>query len=336
VGVRYQIPMKIALVHDGVVPPAQYGGTERVLAWLAKGLLELGHSVVLISREGSQIAGAEWMPFSEDWAAHLPASVDLIHISSTPCAALPKPFLVTIHGNGQPGERFHANTVFLSKAHAALHGSQHFVYNGIDPNDYPCDPSRTDDLVFLAKASWKVKNLAGAIELARASGRPLHVLGSRDLPWKLQRWLPAWRGVRYHGMVDDHEKKQFLRRAHALLFPVRWPEPFGLAVTEALASGCAVLGTPYGSLPEIVTPEVGVLSDRADELLQALQSRSFSPQACRNRVLQGFTYLQMAERYLRLYQQVLTQGTLEGPTPVSKLKVRADRQPLPYASLAAR
>jgi glycosyltransferase involved in cell wall biosynthesis len=124
-------------------------------------------------------------------------------------------------------------------------------------------------------------------------------------------------------MVGDPEKKEILRKSRALLFPVRWHEPFGIAITEALASGCAVFGTPYGSLPEIINSEVGFLSAREDEIVQALRSKSFTPAACRARVSQGFTHLDMAKSYLEHYQSVSSTGFLKGQsaaTPAPKTK----------------
>lgn len=306
--------MHIVLYHPAIIPPLKYGGTERIVYWLGKALLEKGHKVTLIARSGSQLLGANLILLNpgEPWEPRVPADSDLIHFWGTPSQPPRKPFLVTIQGNGKPGEQFLSNTVFISRKHAENHSSDHFVYNGIDPQEYPCDEARKNHLVFLAKASWKVKNLIGAIEIARECDLPLEVLGSRELPLRLQRWLPRWRGVKYYGMVDDQEKRSVLRNARALLFPVRWPEPFGIAITEALASGCAVFGTPYGSLPEIVDSSCGFLSNDAQQLVQAIRSWKLSPQSCRARVFSGFTHHNMADHYLRYYASILESGSLSG------------------------
>jgi glycosyltransferase involved in cell wall biosynthesis len=305
--------MHIVLYHHARIPPLKYGGTERIVYWLGKALIQKGHRVTLIAREGSNIPGATVLSVApgDSWEKHVPEDADLIHLWATPhTAPKNKPFLVTIQGNGKPGESFLPNTVFISRKHAENHSSTHFVYNGIDPDEYPCDSHREDRLVFLAKASWKVKNLAGAIEIARAVNLPLEVLGSRELPFRAQRLLPRWRGVKYYGMVDDVEKRAVLRRSRALLFPVRWPEPFGIALTEALASGCAVFGTPYGSLPEIVDRSCGFLSNDASEIVQAIRTQTFPPETCRDRVFQGFTHLNMADAYLNYYDSILRSGAL--------------------------
>jgi glycosyltransferase involved in cell wall biosynthesis len=336
--------MHIALYHDAIIPPGKYGGTERIVFWLAQALLELGHQVTLVARPGSHVDGADLIEIGSDhhqeingtslWERKLSASVDVIHLQATPHQPPKKPYLVTIHGNGQPGETFLPNTVFLSRKHAENHGASVFVHNGINPHDYPCDPVRDDFLVFLAKASWKVKNLAGAIELARAAKLPLYVMGSREWPMRLQRKLPAFRGIHYLGMVDDEEKKRYLRKARALLFPVRWHEPFGIAMTEALASGCPVFGTPYGSLPELITSDVGYLSQNAIDLLNAIREKSFRPEDCRARVFRGLTHLDMARSYVALYEKILGGHTLApAAMPPRSVTNRSPQTLLPYSGL---
>ena len=200
----------------------------------------------------------------------VPDSTDIIHLSDHQVAAAPKPFLVTVNGNGaHEVRRFHPNSLFVSKKHAANHGSKYFVHPGLQLSEYSFSEKREDYAVFLAKASWKVKNLRGAVQVARNAGIELRVLGSRSWPLEMQRQLPLWltRGVRYYGNLEEKEKMDILSRARCLILPVRWQEPFGLAFTEAMASGAYVCGTPYGSQPEIVTQATGVLSANADELI---------------------------------------------------------------------
>jgi glycosyltransferase involved in cell wall biosynthesis len=294
--------------------------------WLGKALVQLGHKVTLIARADSCIPGAELRPLANpdprdgSWVRLIPDSTDILHLRNPPPAALPRPFVITIGGNGQPGQRFHANTIFISRRHAAHHQSAHYVYNGLDPSEYDCSETREPYAVFLAKASWDVKNLRGAIQVCRDAGMELHVIGSRNWPFGLHRLLPPIRGVHYRGMLGQHGKTRLLSRARCLVFPVRWHEPFGNAVTEALASGCFVAATPYGSLPEILTPETGVLSARASELAEVLRHPGrFQPRACRQRVLAGqFTHLDMARDYIAYYERVLTHGRLgekEEPPP---------------------
>ena len=305
--------MHIVLYHHALIPPLKYGGTERVIYWLAKALISLGHRVTLIAQAGSIVPGASVIPYdpqsSPHWEDLIPADADIIHLWATPARAPQRPFLVTIEGNGQINERFHSNTLFVSKRHANNHGSDHFVYNGIDVSEYPCEENREPYLVFLAKASWKVKNLEGAMEIAKLANLPLKVMGSRNWPFPLNHLVShPWKKVQYLGMLGDVEKRVILKNAKALLFPVLWHEPFGIAVTEALASGCPVYGTPYGSLPEIVTPAVGKLSTHPEHLAEAIVNQTISPRECRQRVNEGFNHIQMAQAYLDYYSQILNQG----------------------------
>ena len=312
--------MHVTLYKPGkiAIPPKLYGGTERIIYWLGKALVELGHQVTLIANAQSEIPGAELRAIAADeknpraWLKLVPDSTDIVHLWDTSQPNSEKPFVVTVEGNGQPGQKFHPNTIFVSQKHAANHGSQNFVHNGLAAGEYKFSETRDDYAVFLAKARWPVKNLSGAIDVARRAGIELRVLGSRNWPLNLQKLFPAIRGVRYYGMLGGKEKYDLLSRARCLIFPVRWHEPFGIANIETLASGAYVLGTPYGSLPEIVVPEVGILSANANELANAAKNpQPFSPQKCRDHILKnGFTHLDMAKKYLKFYEQVLERGTL--------------------------
>jgi glycosyltransferase involved in cell wall biosynthesis len=289
----------------------------------------LGHRVTLIANAESHIPGTELRAIASDeknpqaWLNLIPDSTDIVHFHEQPRGPVNKPFLLTVHGNGWPGEQFPPNTVFVSRRHAANHGSRHFVYPGVNPDDYWFSEQRGDYALFLAKARWKVKNFRGAVAVARRAGLELRVIGTRNWPLRLQRWLPRIRGVRYYGMIDEPEKQDLLSRARCLIFPVRWEEPFGLAVIEALVSGAYVVATPYGSLPEIVAPGTGVLSAKAEELAEAVKNPlRFSPQTCRDRVLRGgFTHLDTARKYLGYYERILTRGSPgeeDEPAPATK------------------
>lgn len=312
--------MHVTLYKPGTIPipPRLYGGTERVIAWLGKALLALGHQVTLIANAQSRIPGAELrvIPAGRGnpgaWTKLIPDSTDIVQLFNEFAPVVPKPFLVRCGGNPAPGTRFHPNTVFVSERHAALHGSRHFIHNGLDPDEYGFSEKREDYAIFLGKARWPVKNLAGAMEVARRAGIELRVLGSRNWPFGLQKWLPAAGGVRYCGTIGGAEKRELLARARCLIFPVRWEEPGANALSEALVSGCYVAGTPYGCLPEIVTPATGALSARAEELADAVRTpRRFSPAACRDRVLRGgLTHLDMARKYLACYDRILARGSL--------------------------
>jgi glycosyltransferase involved in cell wall biosynthesis len=303
--------VKITHVIHATFPVAGYGGTERVCYWLAKAQAERGHEVTVLCDEGSSLPFAKTLPLPErveDLDPLLPAGTDVVQLYNTPNFRSSAPLLVNIGGNGQAGERFHPNTVFVSRNHAERHGWTEFVHNGLDLTEYPLERRKEDYLLFLAKASWRVKNLRGAIQIAQAARTPLYVAGGKAGCWQ--------RGTRSFGMVDGKKKLQLLQSARALLFPVIWDEPFGVAVVEALACGSPVIATPRGALPEIVTPECGMLADSFVELVGAVEKMKKIPaEACRARVEQAFTHHHMAEKYERYYRRVIQDGKLRDGFP---------------------
>jgi glycosyltransferase involved in cell wall biosynthesis len=314
--------MKVAHFVPSVLPAPAYGGTERVVYWMCEEQAKAGLQVTLLSREGSRMPFGSWvlMPETKDeWAQVLSrGGFDLVHFHSLPPPTFPKdhPHVVTIHGNGKEGEVFPRNSVFVSRDHAARHGSRSFVHNGLKLDLYPMKSSRerTRDTLFLAKASWRVKNLKGSIEIARRARHRLLVAGGRRplRPWGLFAF-----NARFFGNVRDEQKIELLHRSDALVFPVLWHEPFGIAVIEALACGVPVIGTPYGALPEIVSPECGLLDASVETLADALATKlgGFRPEACRARVEKHFTAEQMARSYVEIYERVLRGEAINDADP---------------------
>ncbi len=117
-------------------------------------------------------------------------------------------------------------------------------------------------------------------------------------------------------MIGGAEKDRLLNGSKGLLFPVRWSEPFGIAITESLFYGCPVFGTPYGSLPELVTNDVGFLSNQEDELANALlNSDSYSRQRCHDYARDEFGSKKMALSYLKKYEKVMNGESLNENEP---------------------
>lgn len=235
--------------------------------------------------------------------------MDVVHLHAG--LAMPEnvPACQTIHGNCRERTVFHPNSIFVSKNHANNHGAQAFVHNGLDARDYPEIDFETqrESFVFLAKAAWRVKNLKGAIQVAKRADAPLEVLGGTRLNFKMGFRFTLSPNVHFHGMVGDQEKAFFLNRARGLIFPVLWPEPFGIALIEALYYGVPVFGTPYGSLPEIISSEVGVLSDSASVLAESAKDWSrFDRRAIHGYWRKHFTAEMMAKKYLEYYALILS------------------------------
>jgi glycosyltransferase involved in cell wall biosynthesis len=116
-------------------------------------------------------------------------------------------------------------------------------------------------------------------------------------------------------MVGGQKKFDLLNGSRGLIFPVRWHEPFGLAVIESLYFGCPVFATPYGALPELVDPTCGVLSERGEDLVHAIRTQSFDPHSCHARATKMFDHLQMGRKYLELFERVASGETLNATRP---------------------
>lgn len=308
-------PMRIALIHNAKFPVQRYGGTERVVWWLAKGLYEMGCDVTLVSDPKTQCPFAKTLPIDESTPVeHYVKETDVYHYFNTPGSVPTRPYLVTIGGNGKAGEEYLKNTVFVSKDCATRHGAEAYVYNGLDPNDYKFSKNKENYFTFLAKTSWVVKNVSGAIALAKKKHTPLKIMGG------YRPRLNPFSSIYWMGMVGNPEKATTLSHSRALLFPIIWNEPFGYAVIEALCSGTPVIATHRGAMPELLNANVGFLCHTEEDFLNAMDEVSdISPDACRDLVLSKFTYQKMAEDYLNLYEKVISGKDLNTHRPTCRL-----------------
>lgn len=301
--------MRIALLYHGRLPVQGYGGTGRVVHWLARGLSELGHEVVLLAGPGSEVPEARLIPVEPRLAEHigfdprplLPPGIDVLH-AHRPLGLSDVPTLWTLHGTATRSG-YPPNMVCLSADHAARSGGAAFVYNGLDPAEYRFRPAKDDYDLFLGRLH-SAKGWQWAVRGAAQTGRKLIVAGG---------WRPTLRpGVRMVGTVDGDRKRELLAGAACLWMPAQWNEPFGLTLIEAMVSGTPVLGTRRGALPEIVTAECGALGDTFDEVVSLRRTvDTIDPERCRARVLEHFSHRVMAARYVELYKAVMRGEALE-------------------------
>jgi glycosyltransferase involved in cell wall biosynthesis len=307
--------MHILIVNGTPIPALRYGGTERVIWDLGKALVAAGHRVSYLVPAGSSCPFAPVLPLQPDvaWNAQIPADVDVVHFQFHPKQTIDKPCLMTEHGNARKRKPLPLNTVFVSHNHAQRHGSAHCVLNGLDWAAYgEVDFAQPRKHVhFLGKGAWSVKNLRGAIQVALQAGMELDVLGADRFQFKRGIRLTLSRRIHFHGMVGGAEKNRLLNGSRAMVFPVRWHEPFGLAIIESLYFGCPVFATPYGAIPEIVSSEFGYLATSASELARALTSIDrFDPRACHQHARTNFSAQRMAQDYVRYYERILEGETL--------------------------
>jgi glycosyltransferase involved in cell wall biosynthesis len=314
--------MKVVHVVRGRLPAVAYGGIERVVWWLAKEQAARGDAVVLLADPGTTCPFADVRVLDRrvEVRGQVPADADVVHVHFPFGGPVDRPYLVTIHANSRAGDTFDLNAVFISADHARRHGSDVFVHNGIDPEEYgdPRLERQREYFHFLGKAAWRVKNVRGAIRIARTAGVPLRVLGGHRMNVNMGIRLTLDRNVTFAGMVGGEVKNELLSRSRGLLFPVLWHEPFGLAVVESLYFGCPVVGTPFGALPELVPADVGRLSARFHELVEALSEvQALSRARCHEWVMERFTARTMADGYRRLYGRVAAGDVLNQRPPVA-------------------
>jgi glycosyltransferase involved in cell wall biosynthesis len=302
--------MHVALYTHSLVPPRGYGGTQRVVVWLARGLAELGHQVTVLALAGSRLREAQVVGLQRrelrtpefDLSSFVPTGADVLHLHAPLRRPPAQPHVFTLHGNLRPGVSPAHPSIFLSADHARRHGGTAFVYNGIDPAEYVFQADKATYDLFLGRLH-SVKGYRWAIEGAKRSGKRLIVAGG---------WRPSLRpSLRFVGSVEGQRKAALLARAECLWMPALWDEPFGLTLVESLVSGTPVLGTRRGALPEIVSPEVGALANTLEELvlLRGTIDR-FRPEDCRSRAERWFSHTRMAEEYVRMYQHYLATGSL--------------------------
>ena len=340
------------------VPPAKYGGTERVVSVLTEELVRRGHAVTLFAT-GDSTTAARLVPVVPQALRplgvpdYLPATMlslgqvferaaefDVIHahvdVPALPFARLvTTPVLLTMHGRLDLAwlrplfDAYRdANLVSVSDNQRRLLPRWNWlgsVYNGINLPDYNFHARPGVYLAFLGRLAPD-KGVEDAIAVARMTGLPLKLaakIDPIDRAYYEQRIAPLLADPQftYVGEVDQRTKDAFLGGALALLFPIRWPEPFGLVMAEALATGTPVIAGRFGSVPEVIEDGVtGFICDSVEEMALAVERvGELDRAACRKAALERFSAAQMASGYEALYQRVAGRRT----TPVIALGPRS-------------
>ena len=313
--------MHILIVNNTSIPVKQYGGTERVIWWLGKQLVNMGHKVSYLVGPGSYCdfaTGVHTLNHSIPFNQQIPAGVDLVHLNCKVNEQPNIPYIFTLHGNNNDQYPLDLNTVFVSKNHASRYGSDSYVHNGIDPADYgdPGLDQKRNYFHFLGDGAWRVKNLRGAIKIAQQSKIKFRVIGGKRFNFNQGIRLTFDPRIKFEGLIGGVEKNNLLKGSKGLIFPVLWNEPFGLSIVESLYFGCPVFGTPYGSLTEIIQPNVGITSNSLSALVDAVQNANqFDPKICHEYVMENFTSTQMTKAYLSKYEMVMNGQQLNKIAP---------------------
>ena len=327
------------------VPPAAYGGTERIVATLVTELGRRGHDVTLFA-SGDSTAPARLVPvvpralralgLSTEPAPYLIAtqlavlreagSFDVVHAhlefaGLLLARALAVPTVVTFHGRidqpwaggllSDPPSGLVAISAAQAYAQPAVPWS--IVHNGLALANAPFEERRGDGLCYVGRFMPE-KGLAEAIEIARLSGRPLRVAAKEpstpaEQAYYDESFTPARRSadLEYLGELAGPARDELLAASYATLMPGGWPEPFGLVAIESLACGTPVVARRTGALPEIVRDGIdGVIADDTAEMARRLpEVAGVDRAAIRASVLTRFSAERMVDGYEAVYARLL-------------------------------
>jgi glycosyltransferase involved in cell wall biosynthesis len=327
------------------VPPRYYGGTERVVSYLTEALVKLGHEVTLYA-SGDSITQATLRPgckrslrldktSTDPLANHIylaeqvfqeAADFDIVHshidyIAFPLLRRMATPRVTTLHGRlditnlVELFREFREEPIISISRHQRLPLAwanwQATVPHGITEDLYSFQPTPGAYLAFLGRVSPE-KRLDRAIRIALRAGMPLKIAAKVDRPdrdyfnAKIKPLLRN-RDIEFIGEIGEGEKNEFLGNAYALLFPIDWPEPFGLVMIEAMACGTPVIACPCGSVPEIVDPGInGFLAKDVSEAVRAVKSVAEVNRAgCRQAFEARFSATRMARDYTAIFEMLI-------------------------------
>jgi len=333
------------------VPPKLYGGTERIVSYLTEELVRQGHEVTLFA-SGDSLTNARLIPISpralrldsgcvdslahhvrmlEEVVAHqnefdlIHFHIDYLHFPLTRMMGWTT--LTTMHGRLDIPDLAPLFSEFREMPVSSISNAQReplgwlnwqgTAYHGLPKNQYEFSPKAQGYLAFLGRTSPE-KGLEDAVAIARKVGMPLKIgakVDNADLEYFEQSVKPLIQepDIEFLGEIGFPEKNQLLGGAEALLFPIRWPEPFGIVMIEAMACGTPIIAYPQGSVPEVLEDGIsGLLAcDAASASRAVLEVSKIDRATCRRRFEERFTSDVMCSQYLKMYQSLLRQ---EGET----------------------
>lgn len=339
-------PLRVAQVAPlyESVPPKLYGGTERIVSFLTEALVAAGHDVTLFA-SGDSVTGARLVPATEkalrlsgavdQLAPHITMlqlvqnniknfdvvhyHIDYMHYPVSCCAVTPH--ITTLHGKLsvpelEPLYKLYKEIPVVSISNAqraplSWINWQGTVYHGLPEDLFTPHYQKGEYLAFLGRISPE-KGVDQAIAIAIECGIPLKIaakIDSHDKDYyethiRKQFDHPL---VEYVGEITEAEKNEFLGKAMALLFPINWPEPFGLVMIESLACGTPVIAYRNGSVPEILADgSSGFIVTTREEAVAAVHTiESIDRRECRRHFEERFTAARMADDYIRIYRHIM-------------------------------
>jgi glycosyltransferase involved in cell wall biosynthesis len=343
-------PLRIAQVAPlyESVPPKYYGGTERIVSYLTEALVALDHDVTLFASGDSETSATlvpvcpkalRLDPGCVDQLAHhivlleqvmdqsdefdvIHFHIDYLHFPLSRRQSYRH--VTTLHGRLDIPDLVPLYRTFPEMPLVSISNSQRgplpwvnwqaTVYHGLPPNLYRFRPDMGDYLACLGRISPE-KGVDRAIEIARQVGIPLRIaakVDKADQDYFESIIEPMLHDplVEFLGEIGDDGKDEFLGNARALLFPIDWPEPFGIVMIEAMACGTPVIAYSSGSVPEVMEEgRTGFIVCELDDAVEAVRRvPQLSRARCREVFEQRFTADRMARDYVDVYEQLIAQS----------------------------
>lgn len=327
------------------VPPKYYGGTERVVSYLTEELVGQGHDVTLFASGDSVTAARLVAPCYRslrldksciDQMAHHVVEIEKVFRSASqfdiihshldylpfPLARRERtPVLTTLHGRLDLPDLIPLYREFSEMPVVSISDAQReplpslnwqgTLYHGLPANRYTFREEPGNYLAFLGRICPE-KRVDTAIEIAKCAGMELKIAAKVD---RVDREyfnavihpLLDHPLIEYVGEIGEGEKDEFLGNAYALLFPIDWPEPFGLVMIEAMACGTPIIARCRGSVPEVMEEGVtGFICDSVEEAIRAVEEvANLKRKWCRQAFEKRFTVTQMALGYLAIYERLM-------------------------------
>ena len=328
------------------VPPKRYGGTERIVSYLTEELVRQGHCVTLFA-SGDSVTQAELVPMgrrslrlndrcTDQLARHVVLleqvfqrahefdvvhfHIDYLHFPLSQRAAIPE--ITTLHGRLDIPDLVPLYKQFPHMPVISISNSQRqplpwanwqaTIYHGLPEDLFRFRPEPGNYLAFLGRISPE-KRVDRAIEIAKRAGMPLKIAAKVDPVDKryFKRVVEPLLGdssvAEWIGEISDEQKDEFLGNAYALLFPIDWPEPFGLVMIEAIACGTPVIAYEGGAVSEVIEEgRTGFIVKELEDAIEAIRRvPDLSRARCREVFEKRFTAGRMARDYVKVYNRLI-------------------------------
>ena len=358
------------------VPPKNYGGTERIVSYLTEELVNQGHEVTLFASGDSRTKARLISPCSRSFRSNGNSSdsvayslllleqvfrqaneFDLIHfhidcLHFPFCRREPCRQLTTLHGRLDlphllPLFREYAGMPVVSISDSQRQplpdlNWQGTVYHGLPRNLHTFRPNPGDYLAFLGRICPE-KGLHRAIKVAERFGMKIKIaakIDDADSEYYESKIKPLMNrpDVEFLGEIGGKAKDDFLGHAYALLFPIDWPEPFGLVMIEAMACGTPVVAWPRGSVPEVMENGVTgyIVSNIAGAVSALEQVAQLNRKGCRDVFERRFSVARMVQDYLRIYQRLQESDCRNQELSREKAVISLSADVLPLRKLSSR